>query len=194
MLAYNEVKEREYIVLDGNPYEVLSSHVFRKQQRKPVNQTKLKNLISGKVVEQTFHQTDKIERAEIKNRDIKYLFHKFNRQKGAEEYWFSSITNPGDRFEVEATIFADQLKFLKPNDKVTAMSYSDSIIGIKLPIKMQFKVTEAPPNIKGNTAQGGNKAAMIETGASVTVPLFVEVGDSIIVNTQTGEYAERARE
>ncbi|MEK7095407.1 MAG: hypothetical protein AAB917_01995, partial [Patescibacteria group bacterium] len=92
MLEYNEVVERKYIILDGAPYEVLSSHVFRKQQRKPVNATKLKNMITGKVTEYSFHQSEKVQEAEIDTREIKYLYN----NKG--EYWFCLPTDPSKRF------------------------------------------------------------------------------------------------
>ena len=94
MLDYNEIKERKYIVFNGDPFEVLSSHVFRKQQRKPVNQTKLRNLLTGKVVENSFHHTDKVEEANISKKKVTYLFHKFNRQTNSEEYWFCEEGNP----------------------------------------------------------------------------------------------------
>jgi len=89
MLVYNEIKERKYINLDDTPYEVVSSHVFRKQQRKPVNQTKLKNLITGKVIERSFHQNEKAEEANIEQKDIKFLY--INEKRG--EYWFADPKN-----------------------------------------------------------------------------------------------------
>jgi elongation factor P len=88
MLNYNEIKERRYIVMDGDPYEVVSSHVFRKQASKPVNQTKLRNLINGNIKNHTFHSNDVVEQADMERKKIKYLFNKPNRQQGIEEYWF----------------------------------------------------------------------------------------------------------
>lgn len=191
MLDYSQIKERVYIEWNNEPYEVLSSHVFRKQQRKPVNQTKLKNLITGKIIEQTFHPSDKVEKAELNTKKINYIFHKYNRQTDSEEYWFTDAADPKDRFTLQADIIGNQLSFMKENDSIDALFYNDMVIGITLPIKMEFTVSEAPPTIKGNTATGGTKPVTLETGAVVNVPLFIKAGEHIIVNTQTGEYAER---
>jgi elongation factor P len=185
MLEYNEIVERKYIVLDGQPYEVLSSHVFRKQQRKPVNATKLKNMFSGKVTEYSFHQSEKVEEAEIDTRDVKYLY--VNR----DEYWFCEPTNPSSRFNVDEETVGPQAKFLKPNTVVQQMLFKEKSLGFKLPIVVELKVTEAPPGIKGDTASGGGKAVTVETGAVITAPFFVNVGDTIKINTETGEYKER---
>lgn len=187
MLEYNEIKERKYIIFEDEPYEVLGSHVFRKQQRKPVNQTKLKNMISGRVVEHSFHQSDKAVEAEITTKKIKYLY--ANPKKN--EIWFCTEDKPNERFSMLKDIIGDSLKFLKENTLVDAMTFSDRIIGIKLPIKVELKVIEAPPSTRGNTAQGGNKQVVLETGANVNVPLFINEGDIISINTVTGEYTER---
>lgn len=185
MLEYNEIVERKYIVLDGAPYEVLTSHVFRKQQRKPVNATKLKNMISGKVTEYSFHQSEKVAEAEIETRDIKYLY--VNRG----EYWFCDPANPSARFSVDEDTVGPQAKFLRPNTEVQQMLFGELSLGFKLPIVVELKVTEAPPGIKGDTASGGGKAITLETGAVITAPFFVNEGDIIKVNTETGEYKER---
>ncbi|MAZ41102.1 elongation factor P [bacterium] len=186
MLEYNEIKEKKYIVLDGEPYEVLSSHVFRKQQRKPVNDAKLRNLISGKVTERSFHQNEKAEEADISKKTIKYLYN----NRG--EWWFCEESDPSKRFKLEETLVGDQGKFLKENSFVDGLLFNEEIIGLKLPIKVDLKVTDAPPAVKGNTAQGGNKQVTLETGAVISAPLFINEGDVIRVNTESGSYTERA--
>ena len=185
LLEYNEVTEKKYIVLDGAPYEVISSHSFRKQQRKPVNATKLKNLMTGKVTEYSFHQSEKIEEAEIDEREVKYLYN----NRG--EYWFCEVENPAKRFSVGADIVGPQGRFLKPNTVVTQLQFREQPMGFKMPITADLKVTEAPPNIKGDSAAGGNKVITLETGATINAPLFVNEGDVIRINTETGEYRER---
>jgi len=187
MLEYNEIKERKHIIFDGEPYEVLDSHVFRKQQRKPVNQTKLRNMISGRIVEHSFHQSDKAVEAEMETKQIKYLYS--NPKTG--EIWFCLENKPSERFSIAADTIGTAIKFLKENSIISALTFEDKIIGVKLPIKVELKVTEAPPSIKGNTAQGGNKQVTLETGASVNAPLFINEGDIITVNTETGEYTDR---
>ena len=191
-LSYDEIKERKYIVFNGEPWEVLTSHVFRKQQRKPVNATKLRNLITGKVTEQSFHVSEKVEEAEIDSRQAKYLYN----NKG--EFWFCEPNDPSKRFEIEEDLIGTQSKFLKKDSVVELLSFGPStgsgqarMIGVKMPIKVELKVIEAHPAVKGNTAQGGTKVVKVETGAEIQVPMFIKEGETIRINSETGEYAER---
>lgn len=185
MLDYNQITPSKYIVLDGQPYEVLESKTLRKQKRKPVNQTKLKNLKTGKVTERAFHQSEKAEEAEIKNKDIVYIFNK------NDELWFHSVGDKKDRFPINEKIVGDKKKFLKENTEVEALVFNKEIIGLKIPIKLELEVENAPPSVKGNTAQGGSKIITLETGADISAPLFINEGDIIRVNTETGQYTER---
>ncbi len=185
MLQYNEVTPGKFILLDGAPYEVLDSHVFRKQQRKPVNQTKLRQIITGKVTDYSFHHSDKVEEADLHTRDIKFLY----RNKG--EYWFCEVDDPSKRFELADDVVGDRGQFLKGDTIVEALEFDERIIGIKVPIKMELKVKEAAPAVKGNTVQGGTKTVVLETGVSIQVPMFINEGDILRINTETGQYVER---
>ena len=184
-LEYDEIKERKYIVFNGEPWEVLTSHVFRKQQRKPVNATKLKNLITGKVTEQSFHVSEKVEEAEIDKTEAKYLY--VNR----EEYWFCEPSDPSKRFSLSDDTLGARGKFLKPNSIIKILRFGEKVIGVDMPIKVELKVVEAHPAVKGNTAQGGTKMVKLETGVEIAVPMFIKEGEVIKVNSETGEYAER---
>jgi elongation factor P len=186
MLNYNEIVKRKYIDLDGEPYEVVSSHIFRKQQNKPQNKTKLKSLISGKVIEKVFHVSDKADEADLQTKKIKYLY----TNKG--EYWFCQENDPSKRFTLSEDMAHEATLYVKPNALVDAVEYDEKIIGLKLPIKVELKVKEAPPAVRGNTAQGATKAIVLETGATIQAPLFINEGDVIRINTDTGEYVERA--
>lgn len=188
MLDYNEIKPRKYIVVDGEPYEVMENHVARKSQGKPSNQTKIKSLISGKTVEKTFHVSDSVHEADIENKNIKYLY-----QKG-QEIWFCAENDPKDRFMLTEQVLENKLQFLKQNDVVKGMYFEDEVIGIKIPIKVTLKVTEAPPAVKGNTSSGATKRVTLENGLEIFTPLFINEGDSVVVNTDKGEYAERAKD
>lgn len=193
MLEYNEIKERKIIVYEGQPYEVIHSHVFRKQQRKPVNATKLKNLITGRVAEISFGSSEKAEEADIVHRPALYLYS----AKG--DVWFSDIKDKSKRFSVKEEVIGDRIKFVKSNSEIELTIFTDDkdneqVIGIKIPIKVELLVKEAPPAIKGASVTGGNKVATLETGAHVNVPIFVEAGEKIRVNTETGEYVERVNE
>ncbi len=189
MLEYSEIRERKIIIYNNEPCEVMESHVARTQQRKPQNQVKLKSLMTGKTYNETFHVSDKVEEAEINKREVKFLY------KNRGEYWFSDPANPSNRFKLDEKILGDQVKFFKENTIATAHIWGEDedekIISVKLPIKIDLKITEAPPSIKGNTASGGGKPVTLETGAVITAPLFVNTGDVIRVNTETGEYVER---
>lgn len=185
MLEYNEILNKKVILLDGEPYEVLDAHVFRKQQRKPVNQTKLRHLITGKVTEQAFHVSEKVEEADLSTKSVKYLY----TNKG--EKWFCAENNPADRFMLSDDTIGPGGQFMKTNMLVEALVFDEKIIGVKLPIKMDLVVTEAPPAVRGNTSQGGSKQITLETGATLFAPLFINEGDIVRINTETGEYVER---
>ncbi len=186
LLNYNEIKERRFIVLDGEPFEVLSSHVFRKQQRKPQNVTKLKNLITGTVKEHSFHASDKVPEAEIEEQKASYLYcHR-------DEYWFCETANKSNRFKLPAEQVSEQMSYLSPNSPVTILSFDQRLIGVKIPIKVELKVKEAAPASRGNTVQGGSKRVVLETGKELEVPMFINEGDIVIVNTDSGQYVERA--
>ena len=189
MLQYNEIREKKIIIYNGEPAEVVESHVARTQQRKPQNQVKLKSLISGKTIAATFHVSDTAEEAEIKKRDITFLY--FN--KG--EFWFCDSNDKSNRFKLDESLIGDATKFLKQNQNVTALIWDNEegerIIKLALPIKMEFKVKIAPPAVRGDTSKGGNKIITLENGTTISAPLFINEGDTIRVNTETGLYAER---
>jgi elongation factor P len=184
-LSYTELTKGTLFVMDGQPWEVLEMNFLRMQQRKAVVQTRIKNLVTGKIVDRNFQGSDSFEEAEIEKKPAMFIF------ANRGEYWFHAEGNPKERFEIAADLLGDAAQFLKPNTKVSTVVFEGKVIGAELPVKMDFKVVEAPPGIKGNTAQGGTKAATIEGGAKINVPLFVNEGDTIRINTQTGQYVER---
>jgi elongation factor P len=185
ILSYNEILAKKVIIFDNEPYLVLSHHVFRKQQRKPVNITKLKGLISGRVVENTFHVNEVAEEADLEKQTVIFIYE----AKG--EYWFHELGNPSKRFTLSPDIIGDQAKFIKPKSELDALLYDERIIGITVPIKVELKVTEAAPAVKGNTSSGATKEVTLETGAIVFVPMFINEGDIISINTESGQYSER---
>lgn len=185
MLSYSELTKGTLFILEGAPYEVLEMSFLRMQQRKATVNTKIRNLITGKILERNWQASDSFEEAEIEKKNSKFLY------ANRGEYWFSAEKDPSDRFSLTAEVIGDSAKFLKVNTPVSAFIFKGKVIKVIMPIKMDFKVIEAPPSIKGNTAQGGNKAVVVEGGASVNVPLFINEGDIIRINTDTGEYVER---
>jgi len=181
----NDLKAGVFFIFEGQPFVVLESHHLRMQQRRPVMQTKIKNIINGKIIEKNFQQSDKFEEADIQKKEVIFIYsHK-------DEYWFHHKRKPSERFTLKKELLGDTTKFLKPNTEVGVLIFNNEIINVTLPIKLDFKVTEAPPSIKGDTASGGVKQVTIETKAIINAPLFIEQGDTIRINTHTGEYAER---
>lgn len=185
ILSYNDIVQKKVIVYNGEPYEVLSSHVFRMQQRKPVNQTKLRHLVTGKVVEISFHQNESAEEADISRMEATYLY------TNRGESWFCEAKNPKNRFSFPEEAVHDKIQWLKTNSPVEVMLYNEKPITVSIPIKVELKVTEAPPAVKGDTATGGNKQVVLESGATVLTPLFINEGDILRINTDSGEYVER---
>ena len=193
ILDYNQITPKKYIVHEGEPWEVIDSVVSRKQQNKPVNKTKIKNLINGRVIDHTFHVSDKVKVADVSRREIQYIY--TDHKRGG--IWFTDPENPKNRFELSETIVGSEIAYIKEKSALDAKIFTDKdgeeqIIGIKYPIKVDLAVTEAPPNIKGDSATGGNKIVTVETGATVDAPLFINVGDIISVNTESGSYAGRS--
>jgi elongation factor P len=185
VLSYSEILAKKVIIFDDEPFLVLSHHVFRKQQRKPVNVTKLKSLISGRVVENTFHVNETADEADLDKEMITYIF------KNKGEYMFHKAGKPGDRFALTEDLLGDQAQYIKEKTDLEALIYDEKIIGVKMPIKVELKVTEASEAVKGNTSGNALKEVTLETGATVFVPQFINQGDIIAINTESGLYAER---
>ncbi len=185
MLTHTDLKKGTQFILDGQPWEVLSAEAMKMAQRRPVIQSKIKNLIDGKVQERNFQQGDMFDEADLQKKDIKFLF----QNKG--EYWFCEIKDPSKRFSFTEEQIGTQAKYLRANEIVTGIVFDEKIINFKLPIKVELKIKESAPGVKGDRAQGGTKEAVLESGAVIQVPLFVEQGDMIEVNTETGEYVRR---
>ena len=185
ILSYNEITQKKVIVYNNEPYEVLSSHVFRMQQRKPVNQTKLKHLVSGKVLEISFHQSETVPEADIGKMQATYLY------TNRGESWFAETGNPKNRFSFPEDAVHEKVQWLVQNAPVEVLLYNDNPMTISIPIKVELRVKEAPPAVRGDTATGGDKKVVLESGASITTPLFINEGDILRINTDTGEYVER---
>ena len=187
MLSINDLKKGTIFELDNLPHAVLESHHVKIGRGGAVLQTKLKNLITGTTIARNFKQADHFEGVEIEKEEVVFIY------KSGNEYWFHMKDDKSNRFSLREEQVGEQRNFLKQNQAMEAQKYNDTIIRIVLPIKMEYIVTEAPPTIRGNTADGGTKTVTIETGAQIQTPLFIETGDTIRVNTEKSEYAERVK-
>lgn len=185
MLSYTGLKKGVIFLKDGDPYEVLDANFSRMQQRKAVVQTKIKNITTGKTYDVTLQASDSFEEAEIERKPLVFLY------AHRDEYVFTDPANKKNRYMLTEDALGDRTKWLKASTEVTAVFFGDKLLGITLPIKLDLRVTEAPPGVQGDRSNAGTKAATLETGAAVQVPLFINTGDVIRVNTDTGEYTER---
>jgi len=189
-LQYNEIREKKIIIYSDEPCEVVESHVARTQQRKPQNQVKLKSLISGKTIAATFHVSESANEADVEKKEYTFLYH----NRG--EFWFCEVEDKSKRFKLDSALIGDSAKFLKENSPVTLMVWTDDedeekIIKVILPIKVNFAVKEAPPAVRGDTSKSGNKLITLENGTTLNAPMFINEGDVVSVNTETGLYVER---
>lgn len=186
VLDFSDLKGTGQIIkLNNEPFQIIWSNFMRTAQRKPVIQAKLRNLMTGKVMEYSFKYGEKIPEADVVKRKCQYLY---SDDEGAH------FMNP-ETFEtimVPKALASDQIKFLKEGTDTTIMFFEDRPIALDLPVKIDLKVTETAPGVKGDTATGGTKPATLETGHVVNVPLFIKEGDTIRVSTQSGDYVERA--
>jgi len=185
MLSHNDLKKGVRVILDGQPYEVLESNFMKKAQRRPVIQTKIKNLITGNVFSRNFQQGEVFEEADLEKLKAKFIYEHRGR------FFFSYENEPSKRFDLTAEQIGSQVKFLKKDQEIEVLLFKGEIINILLPIKIQLKVTEAPPGVIGDRAQGGNKTITLETGAKIQAPLFIKSGDSVEINIETEEYVRR---
>jgi len=185
MLSYTDLKKGIIFILNNEPHEVLEYSFLRMQQRKPVVQLKIKNLITNKIVQKSAHQNESFMEAEINKKQVMFIYS----HKG--EFWFMEPENPKSRFLISRETLGENAKFLKKDISVAIYEFNEKIIKVEIPIKMDFKVIEAPPGVKGNTAQGGTKTVVLENNIKIQTPLFIEEGDTVRINTQNGEYVER---
>lgn len=175
------------IILDNEPFEVLEVEHSRFAQRRAVLRTKVKSLITGNVYNKTFQSNEKFDAADVVKEKAQYLYQDDN------SFYFMNEKNY-EQFSLTNKQIGDKTNFLLEGTTVEILKFNDQPISISLPIKMKFKVTSAPPGIRGDTAQGGSKTVIIEAGLQVTTPLFVNEGEFILVDTRTGQYLEKVNE
>ncbi len=184
MLNFNEIKLGSSIKMNNEPYIVISAQHLKMGRGGAVLKTKLKNLITGNVLEHTFKGSDKAEEADIEKTKADFLY-----AENDDCYFMDQ--NSFEQFSLKKKDIGDQVKFLKEGMNVEVLNFNGQAMAIKLPIKIELEVTSAPPGIKGDTASGGTKQVELETGATINAPLFINTGDKIRINTETGEYVER---
>ncbi|HHV78958.1 MAG TPA: elongation factor P [Firmicutes bacterium] len=184
MISTNDFRTGVTIELDGEVYSVVEFQHVKPGKGSAFVRTRLKNVRTGNVLEKTFAAGEKLPRAHLERREAQYLY------SSGEEYVFMD-TQSYEQLTLTAEQIGDGVKFLKENDTIWILTHEGKHIGVELPNFVDLKVVETEPGFKGDTATGGSKPAKLETGAVVKVPLFIDVGDVIKVDTRTGTYIER---
>lgn len=185
MLTINDLKSKMLVMIDGAPYQVLEVKHLHMGRGGSSVQTKIRNLTTGQVFARNFKPADTFAAADVEKRELAFLYG----HRG--EFVFSARDKPAERFTLNVEQIGEAIQWLKASTPVTALFLGGNLLSIAVPIKMDFKVIEAPPGLRGDTVSGAVKTVVIETGAKIQTPLFVNAGDIIRVNTETGEYAER---
>ncbi len=181
----NDVKLGAIVLMNNQPFKVIWSNRMRTAQRKPVMQAKLENLISGKVMEYSFKFGEKVEEADVSREKANYLY-----TDGEGVHFMNNETF--ETVDMATSEVESQLGFLKEGLEVQILRFNGKPVSIELPIKIDLKVTEAPPNVVGNSGGNVTKPVTMETGLVVQAPMFIKEGDMLRIDTRSGEYVERA--
>ncbi len=184
MISAGDFRNGITIELEGSVYQIIEFQHVKPGKGAAFVRTKLKNVINGGVVEKTFRPTEKCPQARIDRKDMQYLY------SDGDLYNFMDVENY-EQIALNQDTVGDSLKFVKENEMVKVCSYNGSVFSIEPPLFVELAITETEPGFKGDTATGATKPATVETGAQVAVPLFVEQGDVIKIDTRTGEYLSR---
>ena len=184
MISAGDFRNGVTIELEGNIYQIIEFQHVKPGKGAAFVRTKLKNIVSGGVVEKTFRPTEKCPTAHIDRKDMQYLY------QDGDLYNFMDVETY-DQIALNADVVGDALKFVKENENVKICSHKGNVFAVEPPLFVELEITETEPGFKGDTATGATKPATVETGANVNVPLFVEQGDKIKIDTRTGEYLSR---
>lgn len=185
MISAGDFRNGVTIEYEGAIYVILEFQHVKPGKGAAFVRTKIKNLVTGSVVEKTFRPSEKMPKAHIDRKDMSYLYN------DGELYHFMD-NESYEQIAVNAQDVGDSLKFVKENELVKVLSYNGNVFGIEPPLFVELEITETEPGFKGDTATGASKPAIVETGASINVPLFIDQGEIVKIDTRTGEYLGRA--
>ncbi len=185
MISAGDFKNGITLEIDGNVVQIVEFQHVKPGKGAAFVRTKYKNVITGAVLEKSFRPTEKFPQARIERTDMQYLY-----QDGDLYYFMNNETY--DQIGIQSDVVGSSMKFVKENEVVKVCSHNGSVYAIEPPVSVELTVTETEPGFKGDTAQGATKPATVETGAVVNVPLFIEQGERIKIDTRTGEYTSRA--
>ena len=184
MVSAGDFKNGLTIQMDNNIWQIIEFQHVKPGKGAAFVRTKIKNVMSGGVVERTFRPTEKFPAARIDRVDMQYLY------SDGDLFHFMDV-NTYEQVALNQEAIGDALKFVKENEMVKICSYNGNVFSVEPPLFVELEITDTEPGFKGDTAQGATKPAVVETGATVYVPLFVDQGDKIKIDTRTGEYLSR---
>ena len=185
MISAGDFRNGITFEMDGNVYQIIEFQHVKPGKGAAFVRTKIKNVITGATIERSFNPSDKLPKAHIERKDMQYSYQDDNL------YYFMDL----ETFElipISAETVGDSLKFVKENDTVKIMSYKGNVFGVEPPLFVELEVTDTEPGVRGDTATNVTKPATLETGAVIKVPIFINQGEKIRIDTRTGEYMERA--
>lgn len=182
----NDFKVGLKIILDGDPYSIIGNEFVKPGKGQAFNRVKIKQLKTGRIIDKTFKSGEKVEVADIMDTNMQYLY-------SDSEYWYFMDETSYEQVQADAVVIGDHAQWLKEQDVCKVLLWDGEPIDIEPPNFVILAVSETEPGIRGDTVQGGVKPATLETGATVRVPLFINIGDIIKVDTRTGEYVSRAK-
>ncbi|MEF9945744.1 MAG: elongation factor P [Lachnospiraceae bacterium] len=185
MISAGEFRNGVTIEIEGNIYQIIEFQHVKPGKGAAFVRTKMRNIINGGVTERTFRPTEKFPKAHIERKDMQYLY------SDGDLFHFMDVENY-EQIALSADEIGDSLKFVKENEMVKVCSHNGNVFAVEPPLFVELQIVETEPGFKGDTAQGATKPATVETGAIVYVPLFVEQGDVLKIDTRTGEYLSRA--
>ena len=186
MISTNDFKGGVKVILDGDPCNILENEYVKPGKGQAFNRVKLRNLKNGRVLEKTFKSGDTLEAADAQDIELQYLYN------DGEMWHFMSPTSY-EQYTISKDTIGNTSKWLKEQDICLVTLWNNNAIDVTPPIFVTLKVTETDPGLRGDTATGGSKAATLETGAVVRVPLFINIGDILKIDTRTGQYASRGK-
>jgi elongation factor P len=181
----SDIKLGVILMHNNEPWQIIWSNRMRTAQRKPVMQTKLRNIITGKVIEYSFKFGEKVDEADVTREKATFLYADAEGTHFMNQESFETVDLPKE-------VTAEQEQYLKEGFEVSIIRFNGRPVSVELPIKVELKVTEAPPDTKGNSGGNVTKLVKLETGLTVSAPMFIKEGDVLRIDTRTGEYVERA--
>ncbi len=183
----NEFKRGLKIMIDGDPCSIIENEFVKPGKGQAFNRVKIRNLKTGRVVEKTFKSGESVEAADVMDRDMQYLYND-------GEQWHFMDESTFEQLAADADVVGEEKKWLKEQDVITVTTWNGALISVTAPNHVVLTVTNTDPGIRGDTATGATKPATVETGAVVMVPLFVDIGDQLKIDTRTGDYISRVRD